>query len=116
MEDEEILDSNIVGQTEEDELYEQIEELQGQIAEKDERIEQLESDNEELRSNIEDLNGELSYLNSELESYEDKGFDLVSKSKLLDDIELHLKRDNMWTSELEEWFEQYYKFYLDNID
>lgn len=85
-------------------------------------IDELKSELEELKQESDDLQEELDDTNREYEDLEFRynalcmQYDPDSiKSNVIDDIVLHLNRDNMMTPELAEWIDNYCRFYLNNI-
>ena len=106
MENDEVKDSGIIGCSELESLHMEAEELR--------------KDKESLQEEVDSLEDALTYMREELEEAEDKLEKLEClpeeiKSNLFSNIQLRLKQDGLMTSELENWFELYDKFYIDKV-
>lgn len=110
-----VKDSGIVG-------FSETEEFQKSYLEAVSEVEDLKSKIESLLEEKDSLEDELSSANTEIENLEERVTNLLEtndpdtvKSNLLDDITIRLGRDGLLTSELEEWFDNYCRFYINNV-
>lgn len=104
MEDEEIVDSGIESYSEAEEL----EELR-------EKVKELEQENEDLREELDDKDRDISDLEYRIQSViEDNDRDEI-KSDVLVDIARRMTMDGIITPQLEEWLENYGRFYVDEV-
>lgn len=111
MEDDEVVDSGILSCSE----LEDLEELKSELEDKKQKIEDLQDELEDLQDELDDVNREYDDLefryNKICVEYDPE----TVKSDVIDDILLRLNRDNIMTPELEEWFDNYCRFYLGSV-
>lgn len=106
MENDEVKDSGIIGCSELESLQLEVEELR--------------KDKKGLQEEVDSLEDDLTYTREELEDAENKLEKLEClpeeiKSDLFSNIQLKLRQDGLMTTELEDWFELYDKFYIDRV-
>lgn len=106
MENNEVIDSGIVG-------YSELEELEKQLEEKDRRIKELEEENN-------DLSSDLDFANIDLENTQERLQEVIEnysniKCDVMVAVATRLTIDGLITPELEEWLENFNKFYLKDI-
>ena len=115
MENNEVMDSGIVGFSESEEFLNAVEEANKQV-------EELKSRLADISQEKEDLEDDLGFVYSEMEDMESKMQSLLTthdpdtvKSNVIDDMVMRLNRDGLMTAELEEWIENYCRFYINNV-
>lgn len=106
MENNEVIDSGIIG-------YSELEELEKQLEEKDKRIKELEEENN-------DLSSDLDFANIDLENTQERLQEVIEnysniKCDVMVAVATRLTIDGLLTPELEEWLENFNKFYLKDI-
>lgn len=106
MNNNEILDSGIIGYTIYDEMQEELENTKNDLKEAKEDLDEANSDLESANWEIDDLEGRLR--GQDEEEY------LEEEIKLRTMSELHrrLEMDNLLTPELEEWLDNFHRWYL----
>lgn len=104
MEDDEVVDSGILSCSE----LEDLEELKSELEDKKQKIEDLQDELDDVNREYDDL--EFLY-NKICVEYDPE----TVKSDVIGDILLRLNSDNIMTPELEEWFDNYCRFYLGSV-
>lgn len=111
MENNEIKDSGILGYFELDE----IEDLRKQLEEKDEKIKELQEEIDELEDANDDYERELLDVENIISKYEeDFDKDMIVNDTLVC-LATHMTKDGILTPELEEWLDNFGRFYADEI-
>lgn len=106
MDNEEIIDSGIIGYTIYDEIQEELDETKTTLKDTKEDLDETKSDLESANWEIDDLEGRLrgqddeEYLEEEI------------KLRTMSTLHKHLERDNLMTPELEEWLDNFHRFCL----
>lgn len=103
MEDE-IVDSGIIGYSE----LEGSEEFKEELENAKKEIEDLEDTINDIEREYEDLQEKYNALSEETDPYN-------IKADVIESIKTRLCIDNMMTPQLEEWLENYCRFYLDEV-
>lgn len=105
-ENKEIVDSGIVGCSEAEDLQAQVEELE-------ERLKEVEEERDDYARDLDWANTDLDLATQKLEEITqlpDK-----TKKELINDIRRRLTIDNLMSKELDEWFDEYIRFYLNEV-
>lgn len=106
MDNNEILDSGIIGYTIYDEIREELNETEKAL--------------NEVREDLDDTNSDLEWANCEIENLEEKIRSQKEEEYLEEEIKLRtmselqrrLEMDNLLTPELEEWLDNFHRWYL----
>lgn len=106
MDNNEILDSSIIGYTIYDEMQEELNETEKAL--------------NEVREDLDNTNSDLEWANCEIENLEEKIRSQEEEEYLEEEIKLRtmselqrrLEMDNLLTPELEEWLDNFHRWYL----
>lgn len=104
--EEEIIDSGIVGCSVTDDLQEQVEQLSKELEDVREERDDLATDLEWTNNDLDLANQRIEYLTS---------LPNKTKEELIADIKRRLSIDNLLSAELEEWIDNYIKFYMKDV-
>ena len=105
MDNEEIMDSGIIGYTIYDEIQEELDETKTTLKDTKEDL-------DETKSDLESANWEIGDLEGRLRGQDEEEYLEEIKLRTMSTLHKHLERDNLMTPELEEWLENFHRFYL----
>lgn len=105
-ENKEIIDSGIIGCSEAEDLQEQVENLE-------ELLKEARDERDDLARDLEWANTDLDLANQKIEQL--IALPDMTKKEIIEDIKRRLTVDNLMSKELEDWIDNYVRFYLNEV-